>query len=49
MRHGGQRSGRHMRRGKERARPQRLITVGREVERRKRNGKHEDLADKDDA
>ncbi len=49
MRHGGQRSRRYMRRERERALQKRLIALGREVERRKRNGKHEDLADKDDA
>ena len=49
MRHGGQRSRRFMRREMARARQKRLIALGREVERRKRNGKHEDLADKDDA
>lgn len=49
MRHGGQRSRRYMRREMARERQKRLIALGREVERRKRNGKHEDLADKDDA
>ena len=49
VRHGGQRSRRHMRRERERVLQKRLIALGREVERRKQNGKHEDLADKDDA